>query len=486
MTVETTRAQLADITNRMEALTTDGIVPADREAEYDDLKGQADQLAAQVERAVSLEKLERRLAQGDVYIEPGDGSVEGYHVPPGVDARTYRPPVSGLRDRIGNPFDGSRFEPANETRRRAEAAIEAGITDGRSAESAVHVLRSVEEPGVADHMILTSDPSYRSAFQKFLRDPEHGHRSFTDAEVKAWGRVADYSKRALSLSGAVLPSPLDPSIVLTNAGTIDPIRSIARVDQTTANEKRYIPSTGVTASYTAEATEVTDDTPTLSEVTVSVEKAQAWVQGSIEAVMDQPDFSQEVAKLFGDAKARLEGDKFINGSGTNAPIGIWTALDGTASELSPATAETFVAGDVYSTIEDLSPRWRANATWMAELSTWNQVDQYETGNGAKLFPQVGSSSPVLLRRRVVENSNVAAYSDINVAATADNPILYVGDFKQFIVLDRIGLTVEYVPTVFSTSNGRPTGERGWYMWWRSGSDVLVNDAFRVLNIATTA
>lgn len=94
---------------------------------------------------------------------------------------------------------------------------------------------------------------------------------------------------------------------------------------------------------------------------------------------------------------------------------------------------------------------------------------------------------MLLRRPVVENSNVDAHSDIDVAATADNFILYVGDFKNYVILDRVNTTtVEFIPHLFNTTTNLPDGRRAWYMNWRVGADALHIDAFRVLDILTAA
>lgn len=62
-----------------------------------------------------------------------------------------------------------------------------------------------------------------------------------------------------------------------------------------------------------------------------------------------------------------------------------------------------------------------------------------------------------------------------------NEIMVVGDFGQFYIVDRLGTTMVYEPLV-KVANQRPTGQAGWFAYWRVGSDVAVADAFRVLNI----
>jgi predicted phage gp36 major capsid-like protein len=77
---------------------------------------------------------------------------------------------------------------------------------------------------------------------------------------------------------------------------------------------------------------------------------------------------------------------------------------------------------------------------------------------------------------VVENSAM----DGALNASAPDYVLLSGDFRQYAIVDRIGATVIPVPVVVG-ANRRPTGERGWYLHWRTGADVLVGDAFRLTN-----
>lgn len=134
-------------------------------------------------------------------------------------------------------------------------------------------------------------------------------------------------------------------------------------------------------------------------------------------------------------------------------------------------------------IDETFPKDRSQ---VAELSTLNYMDQFETTNGARLFPFLGAANPTLLRKRVVENSNVAAYSDVDDTQTADNPILFVGDWSNYVILDRVGMSIEYIPHLFNTTSNRPDGTRAWYAFWRVGADSINDGGIVVMNIATTA
>lgn len=57
---------------------------------------------------------------------------------------------------------------------------------------------------------------------------------------------------------------------------------------------------------------------------------------------------------------------------------------------------------------------------------------------------------------------------------------------QFVVVGKaFSASVELVPHLLGP-NQRPTGQRGAYLFLRTGSDVTTADAFRLLNLATTA
>ena len=57
----------------------------------------------------------------------------------------------------------------------------------------------------------------------------------------------------------------------------------------------------------------------------------------------------------------------------------------------------------------------------------------------------------------------------------------LGDFSNgYVVADRVGTTIEFIPHLFGTS-GRPTGQRGFYMFARVGADSVADGAFRCLN-----
>ena len=87
--------------------------------------------------------------------------------------------------------------------------------------------------------------------------------------------------------------------------------------------------------------------------------------------------------------------------------------------------------------------------------------------------------PKALGWDVYENSNM----DGTLTGAAADYLVLSGDFKQFAIVDRVGTSIELIQNLVGT-NHRPTGQRGFLMHYRSGSDVLIPDAFRLSNFST--
>jgi HK97 family phage major capsid protein len=296
-------------------------------------------------------------------------------------------------------------------------------------------------------------------------------------------------QRAMSLTdnagGYLAPLVVDPAVLLTSNGSTNPLRAISRVVQTISDSWNGITSAGVTAEWTAEAAEVADASPTLGSPSIPVYKGDAFVPFSFEVGMDATNFMQELGKLLLDGADQLTATAYTVGSGTGQPTGVITGVAAVGgSVVSPTTVETFAAADLYKVQNALPPRFQPNASWNANLAILNTIRQFETTNGSLKFPELAQNPPQLLGRAVYEISNMDGA--INATATENNYVLLYGDFKQFVVVDRLGNALELVSHLFHTANNRPSGQRGALLWFRTGSNVVVPQAFRLLNVATTA
>ncbi|CKT25927.1 phiRV1 phage protein [Mycobacterium tuberculosis] len=294
-------------------------------------------------------------------------------------------------------------------------------------------------------------------------------------------------QRAMGLvdtqGGFLIPAALDPAILLSGDGSTNPIQQVARVVQTTSEVWRGVTSEGAEARWYSEAQEVSDDSPALAQPAVPNYRGSCWIPFSIELEGDAASFVGEIGKILADSVEQLQAAAFVNGSGNGEPTGFVSALTGTSDQVVVgAGSEAIVAADVYALQSALPPRFQASAAFAANLSTINTLRQAETSNGALKFPSLHDSPPMLAGKSVLEVSHM---DTVDSAVTATNHPLVLGDWKQFLIGDRVGSMVELVPHLFGP-NRRPTGQRGFFAWFRVGSDVLVRNAFRVLKVETTA
>lgn len=328
---------------------------------------------------------------------------------------------------------------------------------------------------VARHAVKFGGEAYASAFSKMIAGREW---DLTDAE-----------KRALNVGtttqgGSMVPTHLDPTIILSSAGTANPFRQISRqVTLAEGNQWNGITSAGVTASFDAELAEVSDDTPTIAAPSVPVHMARAFVPYSIEAEQDISSLASEAAFLLADAKDVLESSAFATGTGTNEPTGIFTALDANTNvEVANTTAATLGAVDLYAVWEALGPRARSRASWVANIAIINDVRQLGTTDPNFTVNIMASGIPELFGRPVYEASDAPSTPS---STTQVENWLVVGDFANYVIVDKVGLSVERVAHTLG-SNRRPDGGRGWFAYWRVGADSVNDTAFRILQDITSA
>lgn len=361
-----------------------------------------------------------------------------------------------LRDGAMRAIEGAQF-PHYEARREDVQSHVARLVDR-------HAQDEDDSAYLSRRILATGSPTYRRAFAKALVG-----RPLTDSE-----------SRALSLSGSAggyaVPFQLDPTIIPTSNGAVNPLRQISRVETVTVGEWKGVTSAGITAAYAAEGTEASDDAPTLAQPDLITERAQAFVPYSIEIGGDWGSLQSEIAAALQDAKDELEASKFTTGAGhgSNEPQGIVTGATSTVA----AGSAAFAVANLYSLHNALPARFRPNASFVAENTQFDRVRQFDTQGGANLWVQLAFDKPAsLLGKPAYE------LSTMDSALTNGSKIMVYGDFRHFLIVDRLGMNVELIPHLFGASN-RPVGKRGLYAIWRNTSGVLTTAAFKTL--VTTA
>lgn len=336
----------------------------------------------------------------------------------------------GLRIEHGSIVDQDAAEQRPQRRdaamRTIDGLVSANQLPARAAETVEALTKtgSRMEQGWAARMVeATGDDAYFRAFCKVMADSQRGHLLWDAEEQQAFQRVQQLRSEMRSMNstedqgGFLAPVVIDPTIQISSAGNINPLRQISRNVQTISDSWRGIRSDSVTAHWLPEEAEVTDDSPTLAEEIISVYKAAAFCPASYEIIQDGTNFVSEISKLLLDGLDNLIAGAITTGSGTGEPTGLVTALAGTASVVATATPDTLVSGDVYTLLNALPPRFRASAQFAANLAIISTLAQFETNNGALKFPSLQNDPPTLLGRRISEISNLDSTLGVGLATT---------------------------------------------------------------------
>jgi len=488
--------RLDEIHARMEELGELDELNEEEQREFDDLAEefrQVDEHRKRLERAAKLAEVRSSAAQVPgrrMRVEAGSsqGSRADY------DRDAIMEPDSIEDCRFRNPWDLSEVrtfgrepdEISVELRARAFSAIERmqGCSDDVR-EAATRIIERFDDKHstLARQCLVTSSPAYMRAWSKMARNP-HG-ALLTEDERRALNEV-----RAMGLTdadgGYLVPFQLDPTVIVTSNGSLNDIRNFARQVVATGDVWRGVTSAAVQWSWDAEFEEVSDDAPTFDSPDIPIKKMQGFVPISIEALQDEANVTQVVAELLAEGKDELEAVSLITGTGqSNQPTGIVTALANTAAEIAPVTPETFAIADVYAVYEQLPARHRRRGAFLANNLIYNKIRQFDTDGGAGLWTTLGNGEPPLLLGRPIGEAE-AMDATWDGTETADNYVLLYGNFQNFVIADRIGMTVEFIPHLFGGTGQRPTGKRGWFAYCRMGSDVVNPNAFRLLNIETAS
>jgi hypothetical protein len=249
---------------------------------------------------------------------------------------------------------------------------------------------------------------------------------------------------------------------------------LARVKQTTVDEWRGITSTGITASYVAEATESTDNSPTLAQHGRRRSGRTRSCRSRSRSAWTGTSLQDDMTELFRDAKDVLESSKFVvrlrheravrrpdrhdhDGRRGGGPDG-HAREPVRAQERSPAALPQQRAGRV--------PRERRHPRPVPPVR-YRRLRRPRSGQDGL---QAGTPSRLL---------GYPVYEASEISGTITNAVKMAvfGDFSRYMILDRVGLTVEVLPHLLG-ANRRPTGERGLYAYWRNGAKVLDANAFR--------
>lgn len=457
-----------------------------RQVEIDQLLSNDDATAEDIERASGLldeqegdaasrsEKvslLERQVAAAKIFADP---TIPKFAA---VDFSHLK------QDKEVDPIRSSATEVRDAALRIVE---EAHWLDSRQQDAADKLLRRstshTDGELIARRTVATERPAYRSAFAKFVAGRGN---EFSDEERQAVAEFRAGVAGSMDTSGGFgVPVTIDPTILITDGYNGPGILKHCRIENVTTDAWRGVSAANTAWSFDAESVdgaivEVSEDGPTMAQPTVDVHMAQAFIPYSIRAGQDYPGLAAELGRLVNDGYLELMSQVLAVGTGSDQP---WGAFVTTMTTTTVTTDNTFGAPDVDLTWAALGERFRGKAVWFMNVDVENDIRGFGSGTATSRFTvdQTREGISLLNGRPVVLSDYAPTWAGTDGAA-----ILVLGDFSNYVVAQRVGMTVEHVPHVFGATTGRPTGQRGLYAYARVGADKVVQNAFRRLKNITT-
>lgn len=497
MTLAEMRARLAEIQEELRGIHTeagDAALTEERQGEWDSLSGEMGTLKADIARA------EARQA---VVAELGEKKETREGAPTFIPTRTEdeifdlnevrKMAVSGddflrkVEDNAKRAIERAKFGLSNLPNGRKVSAEEAQ-------ERAEELLELHDDANrnLAKRYLLTGSSDYERAYTSVLR---HG----TDAFCTNDERMALRAAQSLGTDGGggyAVPFQLDPTVILTSAGVVNPIRELADVRTIVGKELDLVTSAGTTVARAGEAAAATASEFTLAQPKVRTNRVQGYTRFSIEIDLSWSALRSEITRMLVDAKGQEE-NSFWNGAGDGitdgtAPQGINAGLSGAGQDVVCGTLNAFGLADLYKLEEALDARWEDGASFAAHKTVINAIRQFPTDNAGStpgsmnnlVVPGLAAGNPRTLLDQPLYRSTAlptlaAAIAYAGTTGDGGDTLMIYGNFKNFTIVDRIGMSTEMVQTVVNSS-GFPTGQRGVFTYWMNNSRIIVPGAFKRL------
>jgi HK97 family phage major capsid protein len=251
---------------------------------------------------------------------------------------------------------------------------------------------------------------------------------------------------------------------------------------TTSLKDGYFPTFGsVTWAAIAEEAAYGDNTHTVGQVPFSVNKSGGTVKVSAELLEDMAaNLPALLSQVFNEALGRYEDTKIIAGSGSNEPEGLRTAL-GASQTFTTAAATAITAADMIAAYWLQPAQYRQGAIFSTSSSFMAQVFAIGSaaagihfiGGGDYGNPNVTQGFSERLFGKPVVTFDGTGWDD--AAAIAATEVFGVwGDFKNYYLIDRIGMSLRRDDSIYVAND-----QVGFFARKRFDGRVGVLNAFRL-------
>ncbi len=308
--------------------------------------------------------------------------------------------------------------------------------------------------------------AYAAAFESYLRK---GRANMGPNDLKTLAEGVD------TTGGFLVPPDYHAELIKKIAG-LTAMRQLARVEQTSRDQAQWPRinyttdnkyTSGVRLTWSGEqpasatAARVTD--PIYGLITIPVHTAMASMPITNDLIEDAAfDVVGSSQQLLAEAFALGEDNVFLNGSGAGQPVGLMTNIDSTdyvQSTVSGTSSDISTSGDAHGgkRLNDVyyavpaQYRRVASSAWMMNSGTLEAVDNLVDGQKRPLLmpltqASMGAGEPVTLKSKQVYVDEFMP--DIGASTF---PIIF-GDFSGYIILDRVGFSIQRLTELYAETN----------------------------------
>lgn len=408
--------------------------------------------------------------------------------------------MTRIRDHARRAMDEILADEPGDRQRAERMLAGTGITSG-TADSGQYASRLA-----AQSIALRSTRRYRGIFAEYVDSKQGGYSpNFSAEQRQLLDALRNLNVGTTTAGGFQVPTHLDPTLVLTDQSSMGNIRAISRQETLVgANTWNGVSSAGVNVEWLGESGVTTDGSPSMASISIPTERADVFVQATIEYEQDTPGVAAQLPRLIADARRRSEATVFVTGTGAggNQPEGVEVSLDAvTTSEAETTGIGALAASDVEALLYDpagntlnsgtgLPLGFHDASTWLLHPQILSHIHGLETDtvltDRGKLPRESGLGGNILGRPYILTS---AMDSD---PTTGGQNVLIVGDFSNYIIVDKMAPTLEFIENMVDPTTARPIGERGWVLYFRQGAGVGSTttgtggpaNAFRLLKIRT--
>jgi HK97 family phage major capsid protein len=331
------------------------------------------------------------------------------------------------------------------------------------AEARENVLRSTivnqfapgydSEEHLKESKYFVNQDSEYSSFTKFLRDVRSADTpgGVESEELRSYALATqkDMSEGSLAGGGYAVPTQA-ADIILEKALERSIVRPRATVLPMSSN-RLEIPADvdsdhssdyfgGITIYRPGEAGQKTATNPTLQGINLQLKKLTGLVHVSDELLEDAPALEAWLIRKFSQAIAFVEDYDFLNGDGSNAPLGALNSANPCRISVTKETsqaADSIVAENIINMWSRLWPDGQSNSVFIANIDTFPQLATMSVAVGTGGVP-VYMPANQLAGKPYRELMGQPLFFTEKVPTLGDEADIALCDFSQYVVGDRGG------------------------------------------------